>query len=144
MSPLAAAGWRAELELQFQADGGQTGLASKSHAGPLLVQRQFYPKPTTLSDTGSDEPCHAYIVHPPGGVVCGDELRIDVQAQPRAHALLTTPAAGKFYRRGEDRVAVLAQTLHVNGGVLEWLPQENIYYPDSPVRMHTEVRMTGG
>src|SRR5258706_5805989 len=121
MSPLAAAGWRAELELQFQADGGQTRLASQRHAGPLLVQRPFYPEATTLSDTGSDEPCHAYIVHPPGGVVCGDELRIDVQAQPQALPLLTTPATGQVYRRGGDRRAVLARTFDVNRGVLESL-----------------------
>jgi urease accessory protein len=56
--------------------------------------------------------------------------------------LLTTPAAGKFYRRGsEARVARLTQTLTADGGVLEWLPQENIFFPDSAVELSTIVRL---
>ena len=33
--------------------------------------------------TQSDGSCHAYILHPPGGVVGGDELRVRVDAQRR-------------------------------------------------------------
>jgi urease accessory protein len=84
-----------------------------------------------------------YVVHPPGGVVAGDRLHLDVCVGSGARALLTTPAAGKFYRsRGE--VARVQQEFAVDGGMLEWLPQENILYPDAAVRQCTRVRLEGG
>jgi urease accessory protein len=138
----AERGWQARLELQFEAAEARTRLSHRRHHGPLLVQRIFHPEPASPGSTLAAEPCHVYLLHPPGGVVCGDELQLDVELQSRAHVLLTTPAAGKFYRRGESRVARLTQTLRVAGGVLEWLPQENIFYPDSAVQLHTQVQLT--
>ncbi len=142
----APSGWQARLELQFQAAGTRTHLAHRRHRGPLLIQRVFHPEAPALAGALVAEPCHAYVLHPPGGVVSGDELQLEVDVQPGAHALLTTPAAGKFYRRGqhadgEPRVARLIQTLRVQGGVLEWLPQENIFYPDTAVQLRTIVQL---
>jgi urease accessory protein len=149
-------GWQARLELQFQAAEGRTRLAHRRHHGPLLVQRIFHPEPRAGEAALAAEPCHTYVLHPPGGVVSGDELQLEVEIQARAHALLTTPAAGKFYRRaqhsaggtaqdengGRDpRLARLTQTLRVAGGVLEWLPQENIFYPESAVELSTRVQL---
>jgi urease accessory protein len=152
-------GWQARLELQFQAAEGRTRLAHRRHHGPLLVQRIFHPEPPAGVPALAAEPCHAYVLHPPGGVVSGDEIQLDVEILAQAHALLTTPAAGKFYRRaqcgasgptrdgnegGEPRLARLTQTLHVTGGVLEWLPQENIFYPEAAVELRTRVRLEAG
>ncbi|HEX4377188.1 MAG TPA: urease accessory protein UreD [Steroidobacteraceae bacterium] len=134
-------GWRARLALAYDVAGARTRLARREHVGPLLVQRAFYPE--CLSTLGDAGPCHTYIIHPPGGVVSGDELTLEVEVGPAAHALLTTPAAGKFYRRRERRVASLTQSLSVRDGTLEWLPQENIYYPDSVASVHTVVRLAG-
>jgi urease accessory protein len=141
----ARSGWRGALELSFQAEGPRTRLASQRHIGPLLVQRPFYPEPPLPAAAGAaSEPCHVYVIHPPGGVVGGDELSLEVSIEPRAHALITTPAAGKFYRSGHGQVARLTQRHWVRGGVLEWLPQENIFYPDSRVRLATQVHLTVG
>jgi len=155
-------GWLARLQLRFEADAGRTRLAYRRHHGPLMVQRVFYPEATAAT-------AHAYLLHPPGGVVSGDHLQLDVEVGRDAHALLTTPAAGKYYRRagmdscdgvasggigaggaraarvaGEARMARTTQTLRVSGGVLEWLPQENIFYPDSAVQLSTQVRLDDG
>jgi urease accessory protein len=139
----ARSGWQGSLNLSFQAEGARTRLAGQRHVGPLLVQRAFYPETPDAADTGTmSEPCHVYVIHPPGGVVGGDELRLDTSIGPRAHALITTPAAGKFYRSGGGQVAHLTQRHIVQGGVLEWLPQENIFYPDSAVRLATQVRLS--
>ena len=147
---LPAQGWRARLELQFQRRGQRTTLSHRAHHGPLLVQRAFYPESDASHEVGAAargdamaEPCHVYVIHPPGGVVSGDQLELGVDVQAHAHALLTTPAAGKFYRRHGERVARQTQTLRIDGGVLEWLPQENIYYPDSAVVLRSVIRLSG-
>jgi urease accessory protein len=147
-------GWQAQLRLQFSDCDGRTQLSSCQHQGPLRVQRVFHPEAhaqqcsvggTHASRAAAhSEPCHAYLVHPPGGVVSGDELNLEAQVQPGAHALLTTPAAGKFYRRRGDEVGRATQTLHVNGGTLEWLPQENIFYPDCCAEVRTTVHLGAG
>lgn len=139
----SSSGWRAELHLRFNGDlapvpgtvdaprSGVTRLVERRHQGPLVVQRPFHPE---------GDPCHVYLVHPPGGVVGGDELRIDVQVDPRAHALITTPAATKFYRC-EQRRSSQTQVLRAAGATLEWLPQENIFYRGADVRTATRVHV---
>ena len=145
-------GWRARLELRLESVHGRTRLTHSRHSGPLRVQRVFFPEPLVTSaaaaralDTATPsacaEPCHIYVLHPPGGLVSGDALEIEVECREQAHALLTTPAAGKFYRQRGQRLALVSQELRLDGGTLEWLPQENIYYPDSAVRVCTRVRL---
>jgi urease accessory protein len=131
-------GWRARLALGFEARGARTRLTHREHVGPLLVQRAFYPE--GLAD-GPVEPCHVYIIHPPGGIASGDDLRLDVDVRLGAHALLTTPAAAKFYRRGSAGLARVEQALRLESGVLEWLPQESIFYPDAAAELRTIVRL---
>ena len=58
--------WRARLSLVLSADDGRTRLARRVHDGPLYVQKTFRP--------AGDEALHVYIVHPPGGLVGGDDL----------------------------------------------------------------------
>jgi urease accessory protein len=132
--PTAGAGWRARLDLGFERRGPRTVLAARRHVGPLVVQRPFYPE---------GEVCHVYVVHPPGGVVAGDRLHLDVHVGRGARALLTTPAAGKFYR-SQGASAQVQQEFAVEGGMLEWLPQENILFPDASVRLRTRVRLRDG
>jgi urease accessory protein len=129
----APEGWCAELELRFAARGARTYLIERAHRGPLLVQRPFYPE---------GDVCHTYIVHPPGGVVGGDRLALTVRAEPEAHALITTPAAAKFYR-SSGAVAEQIQTIRADDAAVEWLPQETIFYPGARVRSKTHVRLTG-
>lgn len=123
-------GWRAQLSLAFTHDGRRTILSHRQHSGPLVIQKPFYPE---------GEPCHIYLLHPPGGVVGGDQLRLDIEVNKQAHALLTTPAASKFYRSNAT-TAVLEQSFKVtDGATLEWLPQETILFSDSHVRMQTRI-----
>src|SRR3954471_15398906 len=88
-APTSRAGWEASLDLEFATQGTRTFLARRASVGPLVVQRPFYPE---------GDVCHVYVVHPPGGVVGGDRLDLNIRARSGAHALITTPAATKFYR----------------------------------------------
>ena len=133
-SPATPEGWQGRLDLRFESDGTRTQLAHRLHRGPLMVQRGFYPEGAV---------CHVYLVHPPGGVVSGDELRLRADICRGAHALLTTPAAGKFYRGFGARRAILEQTFRVDAGILEWLPQETIYYPNANAALSTVVQLAG-
>ncbi|MGA8705812.1 MAG: urease accessory protein UreD [Steroidobacteraceae bacterium] len=133
--PQPVRGWQARLALRFEAGGTRTTLTRREHAGPLLVQRPFYPE---------GAPCHVYLIHPPGGVASGDELSLEVETGAAAHALLTTPAAAKFYCCGPAGRALVQQRLRVEGGVLEWLPQENIFYPDAAVELATVATVAEG
>jgi urease accessory protein len=122
--------WRAHLSLEFLRRHDRTVLARRRHEGPLLVQRPF---PT------ADGSCHIYLIHPPGGVAGGDELKLDAALEPGAAVLFTTPAATKFYRALPDRIARVTQRIRLRGAQLEWLPQENIYFRSARVRSLTRI-----
>jgi urease accessory protein len=136
-------GWLANLDLKLDNVGGVARITRRRHVGPLLVQRAFYPEGASAT-APMGEPCHVYLVHPPGGIASGDDLRLDVEVTVGAHAVLTTPAAGKFYRRGTAGASRLVQSLRVDRAALEWLPQENIFYPNAAAELSTLVHITGG
>lgn len=128
------AGWPAFLALRFGARGGRSYVASRRHHGPLLIQRPFYPEGGV---------CHAYLLHPPAGVVGGDSLRLEAEVATGAHALMTTPSAGKFYS-SPQRIARVAQRLRVApGAALEWLPQETILFEGARAELDTRVELAG-
>jgi urease accessory protein len=128
-----AQSWKAELRLGFEARAGRSVLAERRHDGPLVVQKPLYPE--------GDAVCHAIVVHPPAGVAGGDELALEVRAGAGAHALLTTPGAGKWYRSAGPWAA---QRLRFDvAGALEWLPQETIVFDGARARLETEVRLEG-
>lgn len=143
--PPAPQGWRARLELEFEHVHGRTRVARRRHEGPLLVQKPLYPEPVRQEgDAPGSNPCHVCLIHPPGGVASGDRLELDVSLRPASHALLTTPAAGKYYRRGSAGEARMTQNFEVDDAVLEWLPQENIYYPNASVELRSIVNLSAG
>jgi len=125
--------WEASLRLGFTQRGDGTVLAERCHSGPLRVQKPLYPEGAAV--------CHAVIVHPPGGVVGGDALDIGIMVGAKAHALLTTPGAGKWYRsngrssRQDVRIDV------GDGAAVEWQPQETLFYRDAEVEMTHELTL---
>lgn len=133
-SAVEHAGWKASLQLALRASGGRTVLAERRHEGPLVVQRPFYPEGPV---------CHLYLVHPPGGVAGGDQLILQVNADPGAQAVITTPAATKIYRSFGAREAGVSQQLLVNDATLEWLPQETIVFRGARAQLSTRVHLTG-
>lgn len=125
------AGWIAKLNLGFERRADATILAHRSHFGPLRVQKPLYPEGPGV--------CHTLLLHPPAGIAGGDELEIVAAVADQAHALLTTPGAGKWYRS-----AGLWASQRLNfevgaGAVLEWLPQESIVFDGALANMQTRV-----
>lgn len=133
--PVSQTPWRAELDLRFETRAEKTVLAGRSHRGPLAVQRAFYPEGGVP---------HIYILHPPGGAVGGDELAIRVECAAGARALLTTPAAGKFYRSAGGLTRQTIDLKIGQGAELEWLPQENILFDGAQVDVGLRVDLADG
>jgi len=125
--------WQASLRLRFADDAGATRLVERAHQGPLRVQKALYPEgPRT---------CHVIVVHPPGGVVGGDRLALDMELGPDTAVLATTPGAAKWYRANGK---VSHQDVHLRvgaGAAMEWLPQETIFYDDADVVLAHEVEL---
>jgi len=130
------AGWQASLKLGYAAKGGKSLLLRQDRRGPLFVQKPFYPE--------GPKTCHTYIIHPPGGVVGGDRLGLDVTLAAGSQALITTPAAGKFYRSAGLTAEQVNRLDVASDAVLEWLPQETIIYDGAHARMRTTVRLSPG
>ena len=123
----------AELTLRYEKRDGRSVITQRHHHGPLLVQKPFYPE--------GDAVCHSIIVHPPGGIVAGDRLSINVNVAAGAHALITTPGATKWYR-SEGELAEQQVTLKVAAGTsLEWLPQEAIVFNSTRARQTVCVEL---
>lgn len=115
----AGRGWRAELRLDYQRRGART-VAHDRHSGPLRVLQPLYPEGEGI--------CHHVLVHPPGGLVGGDELHVHARLEAGSHVLLTTPGATRFYR-SEGAPALQHTRLQLaEGARLEWLPMETIAY----------------
>ncbi len=123
-------GWRADLALEFRQLEQRTVL-DHTHSGPLRVQRPFYPEGPV---------CHVYLVHPPAGIVGGDELQVRVQSTPHSAALVTTPGATQFYRSGGE-LSTLVQHVSLVGARMDWLPQENIYFDGAIAELDTLVSL---
>ncbi len=130
-----AAPWKAELALRFERAGARSVLAARRHDGPLVVQKPLYPE--------GGEVCHAIIIHPPAGIAGGDELELSLSAGPGAHALLTTPGAGKWYRSAGAQASQRLQFEVAPGACLEWLPQETIVFDGALATLASEVRLAG-
>jgi len=117
--------WHAHLYLQYQRDDTHTGARTvlrHRHQGPLRIFKSLYPEGPGI--------CHNVIVHPPGGLVQGDRLEIDVAVGPGAHGLVSTPGATRFYRSATGETAEQSVRLALaEGARLEWLPLETIAYP---------------
>jgi len=123
-------GWRAALNLNFAATTDKTVLVKRDHFGPLTVQRPFYPEGGV---------CHVYILHPPGGIVGGDYLTICAKAAAHSHALITTPAAGKFYRSSGAQATQTVEICVAEHATVEWLPQETIIYEGAQLKSSVKV-----
>ena len=126
--------WKARLALDFAFREEKTVLAGRSHDGPLVVQKPLYPE--------GDAVCHAIVVHPPGGIAGGDELALSATVGAEGAALLTTPAAAKWYRSA-GAWARQDAAFDVTG-TLEWLPQETIVFDGALARMTTTIELAPG
>ena len=126
--------WSANISLRLENIRGRTKLVHQKHFGPLRVQKQF------LQDDGS---CHIYVLHPPGGLVGGDSLTVQISLGADTQTLVTSPSAAKAYRCADNALSQrVSQVIEVaENAHLEWLPQETIFYDGSRAEIDNQVRL---
>jgi len=118
--------WIANLVLDFSYSALGTQLRRTKRNGPLSVQKAFYPEGRDCA--------HIYLLHPPAGIVSGDELYVDINIDDNAHTLVTTPGANRFYRARKDASIGISKQVQVtalnlkNEAKCENFPQETIVY----------------
>ncbi|MEY4298047.1 MAG: hypothetical protein RLZZ423_1226 [Cyanobacteriota bacterium] len=130
-------GWLGRASLRFEQRGGLTHHQGGA-SSPLKLQRAF---------RQASGHCELPLLHTAGGLVGGDQLRIEAQLGPASRALLTSVAAQKVYgsvgrSRRHPTGAWAQQELSFQleaGSDLEWLPQELVLYADGLYEQHTQV-----
>ena len=111
--------WHAQLDICYSHENART-VARFSHKGPLRVLQSLYPE--------GDAVCHNVLVHPPGGLVGGDTLDIQIELAANAHGLVTTPGATRFYRSEHGLATQNVRAKIADHARLEWLPLETLAY----------------
>lgn len=128
-------GWQGHLDLHYRHDGTRSTALDRHH-GPLRVLQRLYPE--------GDAVCHHVLVHPPGGIVGGDELVVTARLDPGSHALITTPGATRFYRSAGPLAVQSVSAELADGARLEWLPLEAIAYPGCRVENRLRFHLAPG
>ena len=121
--------WHAKLALNYALQAHKTSVHF-THDGPLRILKSLYPEGPGI--------CHNVLVHPPGGLVGGDVLDIDVEVEAGAHALVTTPGATRFYKSNGLQALQRTKLKLLQGARLEWLPLEAIAYNACDAVNHLE------
>lgn len=74
-------------------------------------------------------------------VLRGDHLTFQIYTEEGAHAVVTTPGAGKWYRTNGKPAA---QHIYLNArgrSILEWLPQEAMLYDGANAQSETTIHL---
>ena len=105
--------WHAHLSLNYRREAERTVVHDR-HSGPLRMLASLYPEAPSV--------CHNVLVHPPGGIVGGDVLEVEMSLAAHAHALVTTPGAARFYRSNGQPALQSVRAKVADAARLEWLP----------------------
>lgn len=125
--------WYAQLELGFCFENSRTIMSHRKYHGPVRVQKMLWPERTGV--------CHAIIVHPPAGIAGGDHLTFEIETKDQAHAVVTTPGAGKWYKTN-GKQAFQHIHLHVKDqSILEWVPQETMLFDGALAHSETHIHL---
>ncbi len=132
--------WLASLELDLTSSAFGTQLTRTKRQGPLSVQKAFYPEGRDCA--------HLYLLHPPAGIVSGDDLTVTINLSENARSLITTPGANRFYRAREDEIlgdskqAMATKIQLSDKASCEYFPLESIVYEDANAFNYLDIHLT--
>ena len=127
--------WHAQLDMNYAFERDRSVVRYR-HEGPIRILQSLYPEGHQI--------CHNVLVHPPGGLVGGDQLDIRLHLGTKSHALITTPGATRFYRSAGPLAVQQVRAEVAEGARLEWLPLETITYPGCQVENRLRFTLAPG
>ncbi|MBU3826531.1 MAG: urease accessory protein UreD [Candidatus Anaerobiospirillum merdipullorum] len=135
-SKASARRWEAALDLSFAPVAGRTALTCSQSQGPLRVLHLFYPE-----TCAGVQPAECCLLHPPGGLVSGDKLRFNLEAQAGARVIITSPSATKFYRSDGTSPQCQEVMLKLQAAQMAYLPQETLFYRGAQAQQKLTVQV---
>ena len=86
----------------------------------------------------------AVFLNTAGGLTGGDRISIEMEAQERAHIIVSSQAAERAYRAQPGQVAEAKVSLRIaKGGRIDWLPQETILFDQAAISRKLDVDLAG-
>jgi len=135
-TPVVRAGWSGRLDARVARGVLGSKVVEARATMPLALGRAFRP--------AGDDRCYLTLLHPPGGVVGGDVLDVEVLVEAQARCVMTTTAATKIYR-SDAATSILRTTLAGHEGAsVEWIPQETIVFDGARALSHVRVTLAAG
>jgi len=121
-----------EIELQANEDS-KTYIKSLLSKAPFLIQKAMYP------DTDYPNFAHIYMMSSSGGILQGDEQKIDVIMGKNSSARITTQSATKIYKMDGGYASQCINIHNQEGSYLEFIPHQIIPFKSS--RFYQEVNL---
>jgi urease accessory protein len=130
-------GKRGVLVLKLAGDvaSGRTVVREQYSQVPLFAQKPMY-----LEDS-LPYMAYMYIISPSGGVLQGDEYRMDISLADGAQAHLTTQGATRIYKMDEGFAAQQVDITVGSGCYLEYMPDQIIPYAGSRFYQKTNIKV---
>ncbi len=113
---------RGHARLRFKAEGGVTRLDEFFQSGSAKIR---------LPRVEPGAPTEAVLINTAGGVTGGDHLVYEIAAGAGTHAVISTQAAERIYRRSAGTAHIETRITVASGARLDWLPQETILFDNS-------------
>ncbi len=121
-----------KIELQVN-DDSKTYIKSLLSKAPFLIQKAIYP------DTSYPHFAHIYMMSSSGGILQGDEQKIDVVMGRNSAARITTQSATKIYKMEGGYASQYINIHNQEGSYLEFIPHQIIPFKSS--RFYQEVNL---
>lgn len=121
-----------QIELHTN-DDSKTYIKSLSSKAPFLIQKAMYP------DSKYPHFAHIYIMSSSGGILQGDEQKINVVMGKNSTARITTQSATKIYKMEHGYASQYIDIHSQEGSYLEFVPHQIIPFKSS--RFYQEVNL---
>lgn len=127
-------GQNGTIKIELQAnENSKTYIKSLLSKAPFLIQKAMYP------DTSYPYFAHIYIMSSSGGILQGDEQKIDVAMGRNSAARITTQSATKIYKMEGGYASQYINIHSQEGSYLEFVPHQIIPFKSS--RFYQEVNL---